>query len=71
MAVRDYWQQSWLAALRNCFDLVLTTPALLMLHDCITNNGSRLLGRQLTFWRSNVWASILLGHQFHQFHRSF
>ena len=53
------WQQIWVAALANCFDLILTTPALLMLNDCITTNGSRSLGRQLKYQRSNVaWASV-------------
>ena len=41
------WQQPWVDALANCFDLVLTIPALLMLHDCVTTNGSRSLGGQL------------------------
>ena len=61
------WQQIWVAALANCFDLVLTIPALLMSHDFITTNGSRSLGRQLKYQRSNVaWAAILLGYQFHR-----
>lgn len=39
-----------------------------MLHNFITTNGSRSLGRQLKkYQRSNVaWASILLGYQFHR-----